>query len=49
MLLAHVVLARAYRVLEDADAETQHLRRIGELESAQVAEWARQQAREALS
>jgi len=49
MLLAHVVLARAYRALEDSAAAGQHAQRIGELESAQVAEWARQQAREALS
>lgn len=49
MLLAHVVLARAYRALDDAPAFERHSRFAAEMEPARIAEWARIRAREQLA
>jgi DNA-binding SARP family transcriptional activator len=49
MLMAHIVLARAYRSLDDRAAFEKHARFAADMEPGRVAEWARLKAKEELA
>jgi DNA-binding SARP family transcriptional activator len=49
MLLAHVVLAKAHRAIDDETAFKNHAASIEAFDPGRVAEWARNKAREALA